>query len=161
MPSLQSGINFPRKTLTSAAPFSTLVAFILLTAFVVWHARLFLKAGDGGARVIGLMFAIVQRAGQHQPAGGERFSFPRTIVTVDGEQNGQVTLPATNAEIPSGVGFGPARNIQRISPPLRKHGVCAILIHLVVMSSYMRIRALVGLIGMEEKQSGNESQKTS
>jgi hypothetical protein len=44
-------------------------------------------------------------------------AFSRSVAVVEGEQNGQVALLAANTEMPSHVGFGPSRNIQRMSPP--------------------------------------------
>ena len=41
----------------------------------------------------------------------------RSFGAVESEQNGHTALLAANAQIPSRVGFGPLRNIQRISLP--------------------------------------------
>src|SRR5438876_692740 len=46
--------------------------------------------------------------------GRQRFSY--SFAAVECEQNGHVALPA-ETEIPSRVGLGPSRNIQRISLP--------------------------------------------
>jgi len=96
--------------------FSAFGAFIVLPGFI-WLNRLLLKARDGSAGVIRLMPAIVQRTGQNQFSGRWRFAFFRSFGAVESEQNGQTALLAGNAQIPSRVGFGPPRNIQRISFP--------------------------------------------
>jgi hypothetical protein len=94
--------------------FSAFATFIVFPGFI-WLAPFLLKARDGSARVIGLMSAIVHRAGQHQSSGRQRLAFFGAFGAVESEQNGQMALLAANAEIPSHVGFGPSRNIQRIS----------------------------------------------
>jgi hypothetical protein len=103
------------QTLSSAAVLSAFAAFPL--PGFIGLARLLLKARDGGIRVIRLMPAIVQRAGQHKFSGRERLAFSHSFAAVEGEQNRQVALPATNTEIPSRISPGPSRNLQRISLP--------------------------------------------
>src|SRR5205809_7610849 len=101
-------------TLNSALVFWTFITFIVPPGFV-WLTRLLLKARDGRARIVCLMSAIFQRAGQHKLSRRQRLAFSRSFACIEGEQNGHMALLATNTEIPPQVGLRPSSNIQRIS----------------------------------------------
>jgi hypothetical protein len=104
------------QTLNSASSLSTFATFVIFPDFI-GLALLLLKARNGRAGVLRLMPAFVQRASQHKFSGRKRLAFSRSFAAVEGEQNGQAALFAANAEIPSHVGLGPSRYVQRISLP--------------------------------------------
>jgi hypothetical protein len=85
--------------------FSTFAVFMIPRGFV--GAGPLLKARNGGSRVVRLMFAVIERTGQHKfPC---RRGLPSSVRVVQRKQYGQLALGAPNAEIPSLVGFGPGK----------------------------------------------------
>ena len=96
--------------------FSIFPSFIVPSGFV-WLTQHLFKARDGRRGVIRLMSAFIHRAGQHKSSRRHRLAFFRSVALVESEQNGHAALLAANAEIPPCVGFGPSRNIQRVSLP--------------------------------------------
>jgi hypothetical protein len=100
------------QTLMSAFASAIFATFIVSSGFL-WLTRHLSKTRDGRRRVIRLVFAFLHRAGQHQFSRRHRLPFFRSFALVKSEQNRRVALLAANAQIPSRVGFGPSRNIQR------------------------------------------------
>src|SRR5215475_7601339 len=92
-------------TLSSVLAFSTF-AFTVCPCFI-WFNRLLLKARDGRRGVVCPISASLQRARQHKSSGRRGPSFSSAPAAVDGEQNGNATPPAANAQIPLLVGLGP------------------------------------------------------
>jgi len=103
-------------TLTLAFAFSIFAVFMVPSGFL-WLTRHLLKARYLLRGVIRLMSALIHRARQHKFSRRHRLAFFRSIALVESEQNRHAALLAANSEIPAGVGFGPSRNIQRLSLP--------------------------------------------
>src|SRR5215475_13470584 len=85
-------------TLSSVLAFSTF-AFTVCPGFICFN-RLLLKTRDGCRGVVRPISAGLQRARQHKSSGRRSPSFSSSTAAVDGEQNGKVAPPATNAQIP-------------------------------------------------------------
>jgi hypothetical protein len=68
---------------------------------------LLLKARNSCGGVVRLMLAAIDSAGKHKFSCRNRLSL--AVIAIQRKQDGQMALAATNAEIPSLIGFGPGK----------------------------------------------------